>query len=210
MSQPFDDAPDQPEGNASEPDLTPALDDANKDTGKAAADQAKDNDGIFAPTTLRFDDGSSIEVPPNPAWRLLDDDRLEEYDELMFEAESYDRGPDIFIPEQEFDDKAGNRIKLAAETKQGNLLTPYRKTDAGGVTKLIKPPHEVRVVKAALGPQQYEKLRNGLIDGRRGCAADIWKLWNAAGIELAERQRDDSKSDAGASILEALPEADSK
>lgn len=184
--------------------------DATANSGRHAAEQAKDNSSVFAPHTLRFDDGSTIEIPPSPVLRLLDDDRLAEYDALMFEAESYDRGPDIFIPEQTIKDTAGNEIKLPAETKQGPLLTPYRKTDAEGVARLITPPHEVRVAQAVLGPALYEKLRSGMIKGRRGCAADVWRIWNTQGLELAERQRNDSKSDAGSGVLETVPEADSQ
>lgn len=184
-------------------------DDHTADTGRQAAEQARDNASIFAPHTLTFDDGTSIEVPPNPTLRLLDDERLAEYDRLMFEAESYDREPEIYIPEQVIKDKAGNELRLPAETRPGALRTPYRRT-VDGETSLVTPPHEVRVVKAVLGEQQYDMLRNGLIDGRRGSSADVWRVWNIQGMDLVERQRNDSKSDGGVDVLAAVSEADSQ
>lgn len=159
-----------------------------------AREQAKAYDGLFAPTPLELDDGTTIDIPPHPNLRMLDDDRQEAYEELLFEVESYDRGPDIFIPEQKVKDSSGNEMVLPSETKQGDLLVPYRKDG-----KLVKPPHTVKVVIAALGEDVYARLRAG---GRS--AADVWRVWNQQGLNIAERQDNDSKSDGGAVAVEAV------
>lgn len=177
----------------------------NPDNGRRAAEQAKAYKSLFDPQPLKLNNGDTIKIPPPPSWRLLDDDTLEAYDELMFETESYDRAPDIFIPEQTIKDTAGNEIKLAAETKKGPLLEPYRKTGADGVARLIKPPHTVRVVQVVLGEDTYAKLRAG---GKS--AADVWRIWNQMGLDIADRQRDDSKSDGGDGVLEGVSPPDSE
>jgi hypothetical protein len=94
--------------------------------------------------------------------------------------ESYDREPDIFIPEQRLKDSNGNEtgVVLPSDTQQGALKHPYRKDRV-----LIKPPHSVRVVKAALGETDFKRLREG---GRS--AADVWKIWGAQGLEVKQRQ----------------------
>ena len=120
--------------------------------GAKAREQAKAFDSIFAPIPLELDDGSVVEIPPHPNLRMLDDDRQEAYEELMFETESYDRVPDITLPEQ----KLNNGAVLPAETRRGALLEPYRKD---GV--LIKPPQSVRVVQTAIGDEEYARLRAG-------------------------------------------------
>lgn len=162
--------------------------DVNADAGRHAAEQAKEYDSVFAPLTLTFDDGTTLEVPPQPSLRMLDDECLEAYDRLIFEAESYDR-EEISLPQRTVKDDEGNEMTLPAETKQGGYLTPYRK---GGV--LISPPWEVQEVQAALGPENYALLRSKKIKGRRASAGDVRRLWNEQGLRLMERQKRDSKS----------------
>jgi hypothetical protein len=122
---------------------------------------------------------------------MLDDAQLEAYEELMFEVESYDREPDIYIPEQRLE----NGVVLPAETRRGRLLEPYRLNG-----ELVKPPHSVRIVETALGPEAYEQLRAG---GRN--AADVWRVWNEQGLRIADRAEVDSKSNGGARGLAYLP-----
>lgn len=165
--------------------------------------QAVEYDSVFSPITLTLDDGEVIEIPPHPNLRILDDDILAAYEELIFEAESYDRGPEIYIPEQKAKDRAGNEITLPSETRPGALLVPYRKNG-----KLISPPHTVRVVQVVLGEQDYARLRAGKIDGRRGSAGEVWRIWNEQSQRLLDRQRADSKSDGGGVDLAPVPAPD--
>ncbi len=166
-----------------------------EDASARAREQAAEYESVFSPTILELDSGETIEIPPNPNLNLLDDDRQEAYEELLFETESYDRGPDLVIPPQK--DKDGNVI-IEGERLPGPLLTPYRK--AG---KLVKPPHTVRVVKAVLGEDQYAKLRKG---GKS--AGDVWKIWSMQGLGVADRQKRDSKSAGSAVDSAPVPEAD--
>ena len=155
-------------------------------TAEALA-QAREYDSPFSSTDLTLDDGTVIEVPPHPNLRILDDDILAEYEALQFEVESYDRAPDIYIPEQKAKDSAGNEITLPAETRQGPLLVPYRKDGT-----LISPPHSVRVVKTVLG-DDYARLRAGTVDGKRGNAGLVWKIWNEQNLAVIQRQAADPK-----------------
>ena len=150
--------------------------------------QASEYDSVFAPTDLTLDDGDVIEIPPHPNLRILDDDRLAAYEELLFESESYARGPEIYIPEQKAKDRAGNEITLPSETRPGALLVPYRKDGA-----LISPPYSVKVVQVVLGDEEYARLRAGKINGRRGSAGEVWRIWNEQSQALVDRQAADPK-----------------
>lgn len=144
---------------------------------------------IWASRPIDLDNGESVLIPPHPNLRLLDDDRLEAYEQLLFEVESYDRADDIVVPEQKLD----NGVIIPQSTTKGNVLIPHRKTftddDGTEKTELIHPPWAVRVVIACLGPEVYDKLKAG---GKS--AADVWRIWNEQGVELAERERADTKS----------------
>jgi hypothetical protein len=158
--------------------------------GHRAREQADAYDSVFSSINLELDNGDSIELPPHPNLQMLDDDRQAAYEELMFEVESYDREPDIYIPEQKLD----SGIVLPAETKRGELKRPFRKNG-----ELVKPPHSVRVVQVALGDAAYARLRAG---GR--CAADVWRCWNEQGMRIAERQVVDRKSNGSSGTLVSL------
>lgn len=175
-----------------------------KNAGREAQEQAKAYNSIFAPRELTLDDGTVIEVPPHPRLRMLDDDVLATLEELDFETESYDRGPEVYIPEQKVKDRAGNDMVLAAETRPGPLLLPYRKDG-----KLIKPPYSVRVAEVALG-DDYLKLRAGKVDGHRGSAADVWRIWSEQSLEVTEREGSDTKSDGSTDDLADVPTPDGK
>lgn len=159
---------------------------------RKAREQAAAYRSMFAPTTMTLtypdDTTEEIELPPHPNLRLLDDDNLDAYEDLLFEAEeTYDREDDIVIPEQKLD----NGIVLPAETRRGVLKTPYRITDDDG-THLVKPPWSVKVCMACLGEDTYKKLQAA---GKS--AADVWAIWNEQGLELAERETADPKSVRG-------------
>lgn len=176
----------------------------NTDTGKHAAEQAKEYESIFAGTTLTFDDGDTMEIPPQPSLRMLDDDCLAAYDRLIVESESYDR-EEITLPERTVEDDEGNKMTLPPEVSKGNFKHPYRKN---GVP--ISPPWEVQEVRACLGDEQYELLRSKKIKGRRAGYADVRRAWNEQGLRLMERQKADSKSADGAADLAAVAASDSQ
>lgn len=188
-----DDLPTKPEGAAA-----------------AAREQAGEYGSIFASSTLTLDDGTDIEIPPHPNLRMFDDEAQAAFERLEFELESYDRHPDVQVPEQKIYDKHGNLVStLAPDTHPGQLKVPHRKTDPDtGEATLLDPPYTVQVVQIALG-EDYELLRMGKVGGRRGSARDVWRIWNEQGQKIADRQAADSKSDGGAVDLAAVPEADS-
>jgi hypothetical protein len=159
-----------------------------------ARDQAEAYDSLFSPTPLELDDGNVVMVPPHPDFGMLDDDRMEEYEDLLMEVETYDRDDDIFIPEQ----KLEGGVTLPAEIKKGELLRPYRKD---GVR--VRPSHTVRVVQAALGPEDYAKLRAG----GKG-AADVWRVWSKQGLAIQERRLFDPKSNGSSVDLESVSSSD--
>jgi hypothetical protein len=180
----------------------------NENAGRQAADQAEAYNSVFSPTPLKLDDGTVIKVPPHPNMRMFDDEAQAALERLEFELESYDRHPDIYIPEQTVKDKSGNEMKLPAETKPGPLKLPHRKT-TGETSELLDPPYTVQVAKIALG-DDYEKLRAGTIDGRKGSAANVWRIWNQQGLDIAERQAADSKSDGGTGVSADVAATDSE
>lgn len=161
--------------------------------GRQAREQARVNKSIFAPHELKLDDGSTIMVPPHPNLRMFDDDALAELDQYHVDLESCDREDDIYIPEQIVKDRDGNEMKLPAETKPGPIKQPYRRTDPDTGEVTVLEPYQVTVAKIALGPD-YEKLRAGTINGRRGSAADVWRVWNEQGADELNRAEEDPKS----------------
>lgn len=160
-----------------------------------ARDQAEAYESLFASTPLELNDGSVLMVPPHPDFGMLDDDRMEDYEDLLFEVESYDRSEEIYIPEQRLD----SGVTLPAEVKKGELLRPFRKN---GVR--VKPAHSVRIVQAALGPDDYKKLRDG---GKS--AADVWRVWGKQGLAIQERRLFDPKSNGSSVDLESVSASDS-
>lgn len=178
--------------------------------GSEAVAQAEAAGGIFTSTILRLDDGTPIKIPPHPSLRLLDDDVLTELDRLDFDLESYDRHPDQYIPAQKGKDRNGDEIDLPAQTVQGALKYPYRKTGADGVPVMLDPPYDVQQVQIVLGRGVYEKLRAGTVNGERGSLVHVRAIWREQNEALGRRQAADDKS-AGSSVdLAPVPEADSE
>lgn len=175
-----------------------------------AREQAKEHGSLFAGYKLTLDDGSVIEVPPHPNLRMFDDEAQAAYEQFELELEDCDRHPDVYIPEQTVKDRNGGELKLPAETRPGALKVPHRKTDEDGKTTLLDPPYTVRVVQIALGDEDYARLRAGRINGRKGSARDVWRLWNEQGQNLVERQAEDSKSASSGVDLAPVPAPDSK
>ena len=170
--------------------------------GTQAREQADAYDSLFADIKMELDDGTVISIPPHPDLGMLEDEAMEQYEELQFEMESYDREEDIHIPEQRLRDANGNEngVVLPAATSRGALKRPYRKDG-----ELIKPPHSVRVARIALGEAGYQKLVAG---GKS--AGDVWRAWAKQAAELRDREAADSKSDGGAVDLAAVPPTNRK
>lgn len=178
--------------------------------GREAREQAKAYKSPFAPTPLKLDDGTVIEVPPHPNLRTLDDDAQAALEKLEFELESYDRYPEVYIPEQKGKDRNGDEIALPAQIVPGAVKMPYRKTNDDGVADLLDPPYSVQVAQLALGDEDYAKLRAGKVKGKRGSAAHVWRIWNEQSAGIADRRDADPKSDGGADDLAAVPTPDSE
>lgn len=170
------------------------------DAARKAREQAAAHQSTFAPTvmTLHYTDGSTedIEIPPHPNLGMLDEDKLEAYRDLIFEADtSYDRHPDVILPEQRLE----NGIVIPQETRRGNLIWPYQITGEDGKPQRVKPEWEPRVVAAVLGDEVYGKLKAAVKtvwpDGEgHGGHADVWRIWQERSLELAERRDADPKS----------------
>lgn len=172
------------------------------DAGRQAREQADAYDSLFADIQMDLDDGTTISIPPHPDLGMLDDDAMEQYEELQFEMESYDREEDIYIPEQRLRDSDGNEngVVLPATTSPGALKRPYRKNG-----ELVKPPHSVRVARIALGEEGYRRL----IAGGKS-AGDVWRAWAKQAAELRDREAHDSKSEGSPVDLEAVPSTNRK
>lgn len=171
-------------------------------SAREALEQAKAYKSVFEPTELKLDDGSTIEIPPHPDLGMLDDDRLDDYEQLLFERDTtYDREPDIYYPEQKLTDPDGNLTGavLPAETRRGALKVPYRING-----ERLRPGWSIRVAIAVLGELEYKRLREG---GKS--AKDVWAVWQERNLEVAER-RARSQADGSPVALVPVPEADSQ
>jgi hypothetical protein len=169
---------------------------------REALEQARAYESVLESTVLELNDGTTIEIPPHPDMGLLDDERLDDYEQLLFERDTdYDREPDIYYPEQKLRDEDGNftGAVLPAETKRGALKVPYRING-----ERLKPGWSIRVVTAALGETEYKRLREG---GKS--AKDVWAIWQKKNLEVARRSAR-SQADGSPVALVPVPEADSQ
>lgn len=194
------------------------------DAARRAREQAAAYKSQFTPTemTLTYGDGTTevVVIPPHPNLRMLDDDRLEAYEDLLFEAETtYDRYPDTLLPEQKLD----NGIIIPAETKQGAIKRPYQRTTIGedgrSKTERIKPAWEIQVVETCIGKDVLDKIRGAVKTSWRegdaheghgtGSQADVWRVWSEQGLELTDRATVDPKSVRSGSAVAAVPRGNS-
>lgn len=181
------------------------LDNTSPDAATEAREQADAYESLFADPEITLEGGTILKIPPHPDFGMLDDEAMEAYEELLFAKDTlYEREPDIYIPEQRLrDPKTGqeNGIVLPSEIKPGDVKYPYRLKENG---QLVKPPHALQVVKAALGEVKYKELRDG------GCSAkDVWKAWNAQAAKVADR-RGRPESAVSSVAVAPVPEADSQ
>lgn len=166
---------------------------SSNNTAARARAQAGAYDSVFAPTLFDLGNGETLEIPPHPSFSMLDDEKQQAYEELQFEIESCDRAPDVYVPEMELD----SGVVLPAETKRGALLIPYRKNG-----ELVTPPYSVRLVKTALGEQDWAKLKAA---GKN--AADVIKIWHEQSLRIAERQASDPFRNGSPSPLASVSRA---
>lgn len=173
------------------------------DAAAEAREQADEYESLFGTTDLELDNGDDpVKIPPHPDFGIVDDDRIAAYEQLLFERDTeYEREPDIFIPERQL----GEGSMIPAETIRGALRHPYRRRGEDGKSVLVSPPFSVQVARAALGDEEYDRLRAG---GRS--AADVWKIWGIKSLKMKERQAGDSKSIGSALALASVPETDSQ
>ena len=157
------------------------------ETAEAEAnEQAEAYGSIFSPTPLELDNGDILMIPLHPDYSMLDDEKMEAWDDLMFRVDTvYDRHPDIHVPEQHME----NGLTLPASTVRGELMRPYRIEG-----ELVKPSHSVRVVQIALGEIDYKRLKEG---GKN--ASDVWKVWGEQAMRIQERQKSGSQN-SGSSV----------
>lgn len=154
---------------------------SENNSASEAREQANAYKSIFSDRTLRFDDGTTLTIPPHPNLRMMDDDVLEAYEAYLEEVETYDRGPD------------------------GEVLGPPYFKEKQRVT----PPREIKIVQVVIGEDAYKTLRSKTIGGRKAAARDVWMAWSEQGSEISERADSDSKSDGGADVLEDVSASDS-
>lgn len=174
-------------------------------TAEASA-QAEAYESIFSPSPLELDGGEVMMIPPHPDYGMLDDDRMEEWDELLFAIDNeYLRDPDIIVPDHELKDKDGNPtgVTVPGETIRGQLRRPFQRL-VDGKPALVKPPHTVKIVQVALGEAEFKRLKDG---GRN--ASDVWKVWGEQSIRIQERQQRDPKSARGTVAVAPVPPSDS-
>lgn len=157
-----------------------------------ALEQAAAYASIFAPQELPLPNGGSIMIPPHPDYNMLDDDKMEAWDELKHKVNTkYDREPDVYFPEQTLDDGT----VIPADTKKGALIQPFA-IDG----ELVKPPHSQQIVRLALGEDGWAQLKAG-----GGNASDVWKLWGEWSLRLAARQKADPFRAGSTGNLAAVP-----
>lgn len=167
-----------------------------------AQEQATDADSVFANTRVQLNDGTYVEIPPHPNFNMLGDDEQTAYEQLLFEVKSYDREPSIYVPESRLKDADGNEtgVVFPARTLEGAVIIPHQQTDENGKTELITPPYNQRMVRAALGPEKYAKLRAG---GKS--AGDVIKAWSEQTIRITERQNFRPETNGSARPVAQLP-----
>lgn len=186
----------------------------DSDAARHAREQATAYKSAFSPTVmqLEYDDGTIefIEIPPHPDLGMLDEDKLEAYRDLVFERNNtYDRHPDVILPEQKLD----NGIIIPQDTKRGAVIWPHQRT-VDGKPERVKPDWEPSIVDAVLGAQTYGKIKAAKKttwpggEGH-GSHADVWRLWNEQNLELAKRQDADPKSVRGDSTVVPVPRGNS-
>lgn len=184
-----------------------ALPTATPDFAAQAREQADEYDSLFANTDLELNDGTTLSVPPHPDFGMLDDDAMDAYTELLYVRDTeYEREPDIYYPEQRLKNPDGTEsgVVLPADTKRGDLKSPYRTKDAEGNSTLVKPAWTTQLVMAALGEPNYRRLREG---GKS--SADVWRIWGRQGVEAQARETFRSQVNASPVALAPVPKTDS-
>lgn len=180
----------------------------NQNSIQDAKEQAAEYFGFAASVQIKV--GNEIFEIPNPG--LLDDDQQDRWDELQFELEKCDKMPDVEHPEQKIPERTvknedGSETIIPAQTipawtEKGDFYKPYRKTDADGNTKLLKPNYNTRLAMAIFG-DRYEAFKKA-----GGSGSQISLEWAKMNQEFQKRVESDPKSEGSSPSLEVVRESD--
>jgi hypothetical protein len=161
---------------------------------REARDQAAEATGFLASIEIEVGD----EVFEIPQRGLFDDEQRERMDALDLATESWDREPDIHIPERHIKD-GEELVVFPAQTRPGPLKIPYRKT-VGDKVELIKPSYPVQVAIALWGNAKYEKFKKA-----GGSATTVTATLAMLDKRLTDREKSRSESDNGDGPVEPSP-----
>lgn len=195
------------------------------DSIEEAKAQAAEYFGFPTGEDIRITIDGKVEVFNVPFPGTLSDEQQEAWNALQFEIDQCDRFPDVVIPDHKLTRKEiiGSRTvtegeKVTTETDcvveneqfvpgstiRGQLILPYRKTQADGTVTLMSPSYNARVAIALWGQERYD-----LFKANGGESRLISLLQTKMQQELEERQKSDSKSDGSAGGVDEVSEADS-
>jgi hypothetical protein len=162
---------------------------------REARESAAEATGFLA--SIEIEAGGEIfEIPQRG---LLDDEQRDRLNEVEMDTETWEREPDIEIPEIRLKDKDGNETEvIPARTIRGALKIPYRKNG-----KLIKPAYPVRVAIAVLGEDAYKRFHAA---GGRG--SDITAILAQLDKRVEEREKVDPKSAASGGDMASVADGD--
>lgn len=149
-------------------------------TPREAREQAAEATGFLASVEIVVGD----DVYEIPQRGLLDDEQRDRMNELELESETWDREPDIVMPD--------------GTARPGPLKVPYRR---GG--KLIKPSYPVRVAVALWGEERYARYK-----AAGGRASDVTATLARLDRRIEERERVDPKSEGSDHNMGAGAEPD--
>jgi hypothetical protein len=162
---------------------------------REAREQAAEATGFLASIEIEVN-GEVFEIPQRG---LMDDEQRDALNEVELETESWDRNPDVEIPEQRLKDKEGNETEvIPPRTIRGGLKIPYRKGE-----NLIKPAYPVRVAVAVLGEEGYKRFKAG-----GGRASDVTAILAQLDKKVEKRESFRSESAGGDSDMAAVADGD--
>lgn len=151
---------------------------------EAAREQACEKLGFMRSRTITV--GGRVWEIPNPS--LLDREQQKRYNALQ-----------LYVQESAELDRYKDKTDDDGNVFKGAPKVPWR-TKAG---KLIEDDYDVRLTKAIFGDDKFDEFIK--LGGR---PSDIGLYWAEMNQHVADRQKNDSKSDGGDSRLAAVPDSD--